>query len=359
MKKLRSLLNHSPFFIRLLNWEYWPFYIVQFPVAWYYLWLAFKARSFFYFSASNPSIETGGMFGESKWKIFELIPKHLYPVTILIKEGTDINEVITTMQEKNIHYPIIAKPDRGERGWKVSKLKDEDELKNYILSTPIDFLIQAYVSLPIEISVFYFRFPDQQKGTISSVVTKEMLHVTGDGKSTLVELIKAYPRALLQLPILKVSLKDKLYSIPAKDEVVELVPFGNHSRGAKFVDACHIIDQPLTDVFDEISKQIPGFYFGRYDMRCKSIEALKAGKEMQILELNGAGAEPAHVYHPGASLWKAYGVFIYHFKIMYEISKANHNAGIPYMNWAEFMQAYKLQKAYTAKANGIDKAANN
>ena len=210
----KNLLNRSPFLIRLFNWEYWPFYIVQFPVVCYYLWLAFKARSFFYFSASNPGIETGGMFGESKWEIFELIPAHLLPATILVQEGTDIHLVNKAMQQKGIGYPIIAKPDRGERGWKVSKLQSEDELLTYIKTTPVDFLIQTYVSSPVELSVFYFRFPDHNKGTISSVVLKEMLRVTGDGNATLEELIKGYPRALLQWPVLKVSLANKLNSIP-------------------------------------------------------------------------------------------------------------------------------------------------
>jgi len=54
---------------KITHWEYWPFELVYFPVVLYYFWLSIRARSFFFFSASNPSIETGGMLGESKFGI--------------------------------------------------------------------------------------------------------------------------------------------------------------------------------------------------------------------------------------------------------------------------------------------------
>ena len=351
MKRLKRFLDHSPFFIRLLHWEYWPFNLVQFPVACYYLTLAIRARSFFYFSAANPGIETGGMFGESKWKIFEIIPDAYFPPTILVQENIPVHEITQRLAEKQISYPMIAKPDRGERGWKVSKLLNEQDLLAYTADMNADFLIQSFVSLPVEMSVFYFRYPDQQKGTISSVVVKELLQVTGDGTSTLLQLILDYPRALLQLPVLKQVHAARLQHVPLAGEVIELVPYGNHSRGAKFVDACHLIDTELTTVFDHISAQIPGFYFGRYDLRCSGIDELKHGRNFQILELNGAGAEPAHIYNPGSSLLHAYKVLFYHFRVMYEISLMNHRKGVPFMSFHEFKELYKLLKSYRQKAD--------
>ena len=285
-------LNRSPFFIRLLHWEYWPFNLIYTPVAVYFLWLMLRARSFFFFSASNPTIETGGMFGESKWDIFKLLPGNLYPSTILVPENANPDAVKKQMQAANIQYPAIAKPNRGERGWMVRKICNDAQLVDYLQQVKAEFLIQTCVDLPIELSVFYYRYPNKPKGMISSVTLKEMLNVTGNGRSTLLELIKAYPRALLQLPVLEIELKQQLNAVPEKGEKIELVPFGNHSRGSKFMDACYMIDEKMTNVFDDISRQIPGFYFGRYDIRCSSIEAMKEGKDIQILELNGAGASP-------------------------------------------------------------------
>jgi hypothetical protein len=96
-------------------------------------------------------------------------------------------------------------------------------------------------------------------------------------------------------------------------------------------------------IFDEISLGAQ-FYYGRYDIKCQSIEDLKKGKNFTILEFNGSGAEPNHVYHAGYSLFDAYGVFLRHWKVLYEISRYNKQHGVPYWplikGW-KFLQAAK------------------
>src|SRR5688500_20330976 len=75
-------ITRSNFLIKLKSWEYWPFGIVQFPAILYWIWLSLRARSFVFFSASNPGITMGGMFGESKYEILKNIPSRLVPRTI-------------------------------------------------------------------------------------------------------------------------------------------------------------------------------------------------------------------------------------------------------------------------------------
>jgi hypothetical protein len=59
-------IRYLNFMTRLTQWEYWPFEVIYLPIFVYWLWLSVKARSLFFFSAANPSIENGGMLGESK-----------------------------------------------------------------------------------------------------------------------------------------------------------------------------------------------------------------------------------------------------------------------------------------------------
>ena len=346
---MRSILNRFPFFIRLFNWEYWPARVVYIPVMIYYAFLSVKARSPFYYSASNPSIETGGMFAESKWDVFQLIPPQLFPKTILVPANSDFERIKFLMGENGLEYPVIVKPDRGERGWMVKKIDREAQLKDYSAQVKGEFLIQKLVDFPVEMSLFYYRFPGEEHGRLSSVVIKEMLQVTGDGKSTVDQLIRRYPRALLQLKVLQKEIPELLNNVPAINEKIELVPIGNHARGAKFIDACYLIDEKLTAVMDNISRQIPGFYYGRYDIRCTSIEDLKTGRGWQILELNGAGAEPAHIYNPGFPLVKAYRTLFHHLRVMYVISKLNHSNGTKYMTLKEYLAMEKLEKNYKKK----------
>jgi hypothetical protein len=338
-------------YIKTFSWEYWPVWLVYFPVGFYFLYLSIKARSFFFFSASNPTIENGGMFFSSKWKIFQLVPKEYYPATIFVESNEKISSIKLRMQESGIVFPVIAKPDRGERGWGVKKIENIAELENYRKAMHITFLVQSYINYPIEISVFYYRHPLEQKGIVTSVTYKKLLTITGDGFSTIDKLILDNDRCFLQYDKLKKQHQIDFAKILNIGEQQVLVPYGNHVLGATFFNYNHIIDEQLTATIDNISKRIDGLYFGRYDLRCKSIEDLKKGINFYILEINGTAAEPAHIYEPGYSFFRAQLQIAKHFKMMYEAAIENKKRGNPYISFHTFRKIQKLEKKYRQNAN--------
>lgn len=305
-------------------------WLVYIPVFFYYLYLSLKSGSYFFFTATNPGIENGGMLGESKFDILNRIAAK--PKTILIKAGTDTDQICNILLEKKFIFPLIFKPDIGERGWGVQKIKSRKDISRYINQFKVNFIVQDYVDLPLEAGVFYYRFPGEKRGTISSITIKEMLTVTGDGKSTLHDLILAKDRARLQYDVLKEKFKGELSNIPEKDKSIELVSIGNHCLGTTFLDGNRYIDDQMTASFDKLSEELTGFYYGRFDLRCESVAHLKAG-DVKIIELNGTGAEPSHVYQPGFSLFKAWRVLLHHFNVMYKIARQNNKTGIKYMGF--------------------------
>ena len=336
--------------IKILHWEYWPMWLVYFPVSFYYLYLSFKSKSLFFFSGSNPGIETGGMFFESKWKIFELIPKEYYPPTLIIYPLDNVSHVLTMMESASIEFPIIVKPNRGERGWLVNKIHSESELASYKNSMRVEFLIQSYIDKPLELSVFYFRHPSKENGIITSVTLKKLLSVKGNGKSTIGDLILSNQRSFLQYERLKSQDSIDFNKVLNNGEEFVLVPYGNHALGAMFLDYRHIVDQTLTDTFDEISKRIKGFYYGRFDLRCTRIDDLKKGNNISILELNGAGAEPAHIYDPSYSYFRAQFDLAKHYKMMYQAATENKKRGVTFMTYPLFRATKKSEKSYKLNA---------
>lgn len=330
----------SNFLIKLRSWEYWPFGLVYAPVFISWIWYALRARSFLYFTASNPSIENGGMLGESKMKIFDLIPDKYKPITLLFEPATPFEEIQSKRKKANLTYPLIAKPDVGERGWLVQKINNDEELIRYTEKIPVCFLLQEYIDLPYEMGIFYYRYPNAKQGRVSSIVIKEMLKVVGDDTSTLKELILSNDRAKLQWAVLKNKYRKELDLVLTDKEEKELIGIGNHCRGAKFLNGNDLINNELNNTFDLISHQIPDFYFGRYDIRVKSYDDLYKGN-IKIMELNGAGSEPAHIYQPGFSIWKAYQVIFHHWHVLFEISVLNRKRGIPYLSLAEGWREYK------------------
>lgn len=335
---------HSNFIIKLKSWEYWPFGIIQLPVILYYAWLSLRARSLIFFSASNPGITMGGMFGESKYEVLQKVPPCYTPKTILISLPASVEETWQAIHHEGFQLPVIFKPDLGERGFMVSKIETKEDLEDYLALAKSDFLIQELVDLPLEFGVFYTRFPYQPEGRVTSIVIKEMLSVTGDGKSSLQSLILCKDRAKLQWKNLRRTYHSRLNEILPPGENLVLVSIGNHCLGTKFLDGSHLINAELSNTFDQISKQVEGFYIGRFDLRCASLQDLYNGN-VKIMELNGCGAEPAHIYDPGYSLRMAMAVLFQHWKNIFLIARDNTKRGATYTSWADAIKYYRKFKS--------------
>lgn len=286
----------------------------------------------------------GGMLGESKFDVLNLIPDQYKPKTIRIQYPHTSKQALVALHQNGFSFPVIFKPDLGERGFMVKRIFNEADVEQYVTKLRAAFLIQEFVDLPIECGVFYTRLPEEKNGKVTSLVLKEMLSVKGDGKSTLQELILSKPRAKLQWEVLKEAHAKRITTILHDGEVVELNVIGNHCLGTKFLNGEHHINERLSQTFDSIGKQIQGFYFGRFDLRCASMEDLYDGK-IKIMELNGCGAEPSHIYHPGFSFWRALGILFTHWKNMYIISAQNHKRGTPYLSFKEGKRIYNKFKA--------------
>lgn len=331
------------FITKLTHWEFWPWPVIYLPIVLYGGWLSLKARSPFFFFSVNPGIESGGLLIESKKDILDLIPDSLKPKTLFFKFPSSFEEIIEAMNSKGMHFPVIAKPDYGERGWMVEKIEDPEELKNYVNQIRVNMLIQEFIDLPIELGIFYYRIPGNGAGRISSVVGKELLHVVGNGKSTVRTLIRQDPRTRLHQNEVEKRHQGLMNQVPSRGERLELLSIGNHCRGATFLDRNDLIDPQLEKIVNSIALRIPGFYYGRFDIRCSDIDALKQGHSLKILELNGAKSEPAHIYHPGSSLFEAYRVLFFHWKMLFRIAMKNHENGF---SFPSFKQGWKIWKKY-------------
>ena len=350
---MRRKISHHPFFIKLFNWEYWPFHVVYGPIYLYWFWLCARAKSFFFFNTSNPSIINGGFLMESKKEIYDLIPATYYPATLFFRARTGNKKVLATVNEKQLRFPLVGKPDIGMQGKAVKKLLNYADLIEYTSHSKVDFLIQEFVPFEKEIGIFYYRYPGETKGHISGIVEKEFLTITGDGLSNMETLLKKKKRHILQLPVLRKTYGKELNKVLKHGEEFLLVPYGNHVRGAKFIDGSYLIDEVLTQTIDAVCQQIKGFYFGRLDIRYNSWEELKQGKEFSIIELNGAGSEPTHMYDPKHSIFFAWKEIIRHWNILFRISRINHQLlKKPYMNISDGLEMLKANKRYVKLISG-------
>lgn len=265
-------------------------------------------------------MKNGGLFADSKYAMYRLLPAHTFPKTILV-EAQQKEQRLSYLQSAKLAYPRIVKPDVGARGIGVEKVYSFAELETYARSSKQDFLVQELISYPEELGLFYVRKPTEKNGRITGLTLKKFLVVEGDGDSSLHDLLCADPRFALQIP--KIHRKMDLSRVLPKGFKECLVPFGNHSRGTEFIDGSEHLNTELEATFDAILSKVPGFFYGRLDIRYQSLEDLARGKNFSIIEVNGAKSEPISIYDKRNSFWQAQRMILERQKLVFEIARMN------------------------------------
>ena len=313
---------------RITNWEAWPFKILYTPIAIFWLWYIIKSKAVWFFTPSNPKITFGGMEGEPKKEMYDLLPAHLYPPTFTVLPAEEIIAVEQKLFLNGIDYPFIVKPEVGGQGILLRKIDNAKELEHYHAMMPWEYIVQQLVEYSMEVSVFYIRHPKNTKGIITGFLQKIPLQVIGNGTDPLELLVKQHPKGKKLIRLLQPRHKESWTQIIPAGEKYILSYAANHNRGAQFIDLKNEIDDKLVTLFDGISSTGNEFYYGRYDIMCTNVKDFKSGKNFTILEYNGCGAEPNHFYDTGYTLPGAYREILKHWKALYEISKYNAASGV-------------------------------
>jgi hypothetical protein len=310
--------------LRKTRWEFWPPWLAYLPVIPYVLYLGVRHRSLTLFTAANPGIPTGGFAGESKSHILAQLTKvpDFTAIPASLPPGERIQAALQFIRDRALSYPVVLKPDVGERGTGVAIARSEHEIRRYLEHTAGDTIVQKYAA-GLEFGVFYYRFPGEPEGHISSITEKRFPQVTGDGRSSLTDLVLRDDRAVCLSNLYLSRLHER---IPAAGERVTLAELGSHCRGAIFLNGAHLETAGLRGAIEAVAQSHKGFYFGRFDIRAAAVEDFQAGR-FQVLELNGVSAEATHVYDPSVSLLEAYRVMLRHWRMAFEIGAINRDAG--------------------------------
>lgn len=321
--------------------KYLPFWTFHIPTAPYIAWLALKARSPFFFGATNPCMADHGFRPMTKHQLLDQIDSAYLPKTIVVERDADIDVVERTMGEAALAFPIVAKPNRGERGWRVVKINDRNALQAYLKRSNGEVILQEYLAQPYELGVFYWRLPGEKQGHISSIVRKELYQVVGDGRTTLRALVAAQPEKLRFFNAVRDSFADRLDTVIPAGEILVLDIVGHLGHGTIFKAANDLVTEQVRDTFDKISAGIDGFYYGRYDVKVADLTRFQQGEAPKVLEVNLTASIPSHIFDPDVSLWEAYRVMFYHWKVLYEIARANNRRGVPYIRISQAVNYLK------------------
>jgi hypothetical protein len=340
--------------------EFWPMWAFYPPVAIYALWLMIRYRGILLPTAANPSFPGGGFFGESKAEILQLAMQHIpqwvapFITRDRLPEGhasiaAQTDTALAALEEAGLSLPVVAKPDLGCRGAGVKLIRSREDVAAYIAAFPSEarFLLQRLVPHEGEAGVFYCRHPNWPQGRIISLTLKYFPYVYGDGRRTLRELILSDARAGQLSHLYLKRHTARLDTIPAQGEAIRLAFAGSHSRGAIFRNGTPLVTPQMTQRFDEISKALPEFYFGRFDIRFADFKAVQAGEGFTIVEANGAGAESTHIWDRKTTLLAAWRDLMTQYRLLFQIGRANVDRGFKALSVKEFLVWREREKRLT------------
>lgn len=314
-RRRRALARAS----RWRRWEFWPMWLFYSPVAMWIAWLAIRYRGLRTMTSANPGMADGGTVGESKADILARLPTACTIPHVLVHPGDPFDVPWP--------FPLILKPDVGQRGTGVKLARNAEDVRAYFCRAGGAVLVQPFHPGPYEAGVFYVRHPGASRGSILSITDKHFPFVVGDGTSTLEDLIWTHPRYRLQGDTFAERHRADLAGVPALGERRRLAIAGNHAQGTLFRDGAHLWTPALEQRIDAIARSFDGFFIGRFDVRYSDVEAFRAGRDLAIVELNGATSESTNIYDPDNSLFDAYRQLLRQWSLVFAIGAANRARG--------------------------------
>ncbi len=343
--EVRAPWRLGVWFARWTHWEFWPAWLFYLPVIVNYLGIAIRYRGLTVPTAANPGIFSGGIVGESKMAtlhdLFATSPEFTAEARLVVR-GHPGGPAGETSALLGGDYPFILKPDVGQRGVGVKLIRNKRQAEEYLRSTTAPLIAQTYAPGPHEVGVFYYRFPGEARGRIFAITENFFPTITGDGIRTVEELIWSDARARFMAGKYLRRLGERRSEVLRAGESLRLVEAGNHAQGCIFRDGAHLHTEELERRIDEISQRLDGFYISRYDIRYSSDEELRAGKNFQIIELNGAASEATNIYDARNSLWSAYRTLFRQWGLVFAIGAANRARGTAPDRLTPLWRAWRL-----------------
>lgn len=344
---------------RKFEWEFWPSWLIYLPLTFYILYLAIRYRGLRTVTACNPGIFTSGLVGEPKWEILqclahgaadenepEMATSEFLPATLYLAATPAAEDRMTSaldfIHRHSLAWPVVLKPNRGERGRGVEIIQNVEQLQNRLRNDTTELLLQQQVQ-GIEFGIFYVREPGQKKGQIISINGKNFPRLLGDGKRTLEQLILDDDRAVRMAGVHFDYHSDRLYDVPTANEIIALVEVGAHSRGTLFTDRRDLQSPALLQRLDQFADGYPGFHFGRFDIIAASADDLSLGCNFKILELNGLTSEAAHIYDPKFGVCHAWRTLAAQWHSAYRIGRSNLDSGHKRSSWKDLWRGLRLR----------------
>jgi hypothetical protein len=252
---------------------------------------------------------------------------------------------------EGLAFPLVAKPDLGLCGYGVRLLADMAALRDYLAVFPQGetVVLQRYLPQEGEAGIFYARDPATDEGRVVGLALRYFPRVTGDGRSTVAELVAADVRArrIARSPRHRCSVPPD--SVPAAGQQVRLATIGSTRVGGLYRNGASLVTPELVRAIDAVARDMPDFRFGRFDVRYESLRELAAGRGFTIMEVNGAGSEAIEAWDPDIGLVQGLRMVFAKQRLLFAIGAAQRKAGVRPIGLLELARLNRRQNRLVSR----------
>ncbi|MCA9292502.1 MAG: alpha/beta fold hydrolase [Phycisphaerales bacterium] len=345
--------------------EFWPMWLFYVPLVPWMAWLSLRYRGVLVFTCANPGFpEGGGVIGEQKSRIlagFSANQRDVLPVVRLDPGDPEtrvaaLDRAMTDASCGIDGYPVVLKPEEGQRGFAVRIIEDRAEAIAYFNEMPAPAIAQVYHPGPAEFGVMWARNTtepgpiDDAPGFVFSVTRKTFPVIRGDGKSTIEELIWHHKRYRMQAKRFLKRLSNRRDEVLDEGRTLQIAMAGNHCQGTMFTDGADLITPELSRWMEQLAQSYrePGtgkrFDYGRIDVRCASEEAFRRAEGLGVVEINGTSSESTNLYDPNKSIFWMYGVLFRQWRVAYAIGARRRAEGAAPMTITELWRSIRRHR---------------
>lgn len=292
--------------------EFWPHFILSFPVVAQFIWLGIVHRSFSVFTLANRAFgPTGGVPAGSKFDIYKKfigvnrvgVKMARIPADKSIERRTET--ALKILESEKIAFPCVLKPEIGDGGIGVYIANSAAHLRAWLDANIDDAVIQEFVE-GNEYEVIWARRPGRREGRILSVVQKDFVCVKGDGERKLEDLIWADDHGVCNGKLFSKLNFRKADKILKPGEKFALAPIGSRIKGARFIAKPELRSGSLAKVIDALAEACGDVHYVCLDIRTAGDETLADGVGIRITSVKGSCATSSELYDGYVRMGKAY-----------------------------------------------------
>lgn len=292
--------------------EFWPNFILGFPIILQFIWLGIVHRSFTVFTLVNRAFgPDGGLPAGSKFDVYKkfLGGSSCGVKTVRVPAEQDLNTrwetALKILKHEKISFPCVIKPEIGDGGIGVYVARSANHLRAWLEANVDDAIAQEFIG-GNEYEVVWVRRPGYKEGRMLSVIQKNFVCVKGDGERKLEDLIWADDHGVCNGKLFSKQNFRKADMILKPGEYYPLAITGSRIRGARFIERPELCAGTLSKTIDALADACGEVHYVCLDIRAASDEALSNGEAVRITSVKGAGAIASILYDGYVRMGNAY-----------------------------------------------------